>query len=116
MQTIRRKKQDSLQTLKPLLLEFAQLVAGEGEEQAAQELEGIARLIPGSKASEKSTCVSQICARLQEAFEGEHELNAYLFRRDDFSQWSKQEDLYLSASKIWALCQRLGRGLEKTQK
>lgn len=115
MQIRRKKKQDSILSLAPLVKDFARLIREEGEEEAAEELDSIHATITKTPPQASKADLEKICARLEEAFEGEHELNCYLFRREGFKNWSRQEDLYLAASKLWAIEQRLTRSLASTK-
>ena len=42
-----------------------------------------------------------------EAFEGEHELNAYTYKRDKEDQWTEVEELYLASTSVLNIVRRL---------
>ena len=107
MTVVRKKsRQSSVEDLKVAINKLIYLLEGQGEDDAVKDLRIAARDLeqyqPGS--GEFHSALGLIT----EAFEGEHELNAYTFKRDKQSdRWSEADELFLASTSVISLVRRL---------
>ena len=107
--TIVKKKNrtTSVSDLMAALDQFIYLLEGQDEEAAVAELK-----LAKEKIQENTPGTSKFQEAIQmvlEAFDGEHELQAYTIRRDksDASNWTEVEELYLTSVSVLNLAKRL---------
>ena len=106
MTTVKTKsKKSSVGDLRSALVKLIYLLEGQQEKEAVMDLRialsDIEKYVFGS--AEFSAALNLI----KEAFEGEHELNAYTFKREKEEEWSEVEELYLASTSVINIVRRL---------
>lgn len=90
---------ESIQTLTPLLRNQKEHDAADDLEQAAKDLNG---------ASLGSPQVKKAVETIIDAFEGDHELIAYTFQRENSQgEWTEAEELSEASNRVLALARRM---------
>ena len=103
---IKKTRENSLQDLLNALKKFAYLLEEQGEKSAAEDL----RLASADlqKYQPDSLEFDAAINRILEAYEGEHELQAYTLRRQSKeSKWTEAEELYLVSINVFNIAKRL---------
>lgn len=107
----KKKKQSSVEDLKATLAKLIYLLEGQDEDAAVKDLK-----IAENDLNQYDADSAEFQAALgliMEAFEGEHELVAYTFRRDNKKdephQWSEVEELYLASTSVINIVKRLSK-------
>jgi hypothetical protein len=106
MTSVRKKsKKSSVEDLRTALVKLIYLLEGQKEYEAVADLRialsDVEKYVPGS--AEFKAALNLIKA----AFEGEHELNAYTFKRDKDAGWSEVEELFLASTSTINIVRRL---------
>ena len=110
MTIVKKRKASSSQVdLQKALKQFINLLEGQDETEAAQDLQGAFKLCQkGSKEDLKKALHI-----IEEAFGDEHELEAYTVPSKDggSGEWTEREALYLSSTNVLNLTKRIKRAL-----
>ena len=106
---VKRSKSSSLDDLRKQLLSLIHLLEEQNEDAAVSDLRialsDLQKYTPDSNES------AAALALLLEAFEGEHELIAYTYKREkqEAGQWTDIDRLYLASTGVLTLVKRLMR-------
>jgi len=107
MTVIKRDKQTSSRDLVRALDEFIQLLKEQSEDDAVDTLKQASRALndsqPGSE--EHRVAVSTVI----DAFDGDHELNAYILEKSNPQEWDISQQLSQAGSRVLSLARRLVR-------
>ncbi len=107
--TIRiRKPQNSLQELCVALKRFCILLEAQKEVDAVAQLREI--LAQLDQEGVAGPLQDQAIEAIVEAFEGDHELSAYMLHKSkDPEAWTEADELFLVSTEVWNLVRRLRR-------
>lgn len=106
MPVVRKKtKKSSAADLKSAMLKLIYLLEGQKEHDAVADLR--IAITDIDKYQPQSAEFQAALQLIIEAFEGEHELNAYTFRRENDEKWSEVEELYLASTNVLNVVRRL---------
>ena len=108
VQVKKRKKKSSVIELSDALFYFADLLDGQKEGEAAEDLRKGAEGLVNSPADDVE--IFKIANNVLEAFSGEHELEAYMFERNQDDEkfiWGEADELYLASTKVFHLARRI---------
>lgn len=106
MTVIRRKPQDSCSDLISAIDILIPLLKDQKEHEAALVLQGAAKDLkeakPGAKAQKEAI------EKIIDAFEGDHELIAYTYQRENSTnQWTEVEELSQASARVLSLARRM---------
>jgi hypothetical protein len=106
MTVIKRDKSDSSKDLITATQSFIELLEGEGEdEDAVADLTSAIELLqkgaPGTKEHKEAVTL------IVDAFDGDHELNAYILKKGASTEWTIADQLSEAASRVNSLARRL---------
>lgn len=105
---LKKSKHDSVSDLIAALNKFIELLEGQDEFDAVQDLKLISSSLKTNLSDEQK--FQQALKDLIETYDGDHELRAYTLRRkraDD--DWTEAEQLYLASIEVLNLCNRLSQ-------
>jgi hypothetical protein len=106
MTVIKRSRQDSTADLVSAIETLVLLLKDQKEGEAAAELAEAAEALKDAKP--QSTEHKAAVARVIEAFEGDHELIAYTFQRENSGhQWTEVEELCHASARVISLARRM---------
>ena len=106
MTVVRKKsKKSSTADLRSAMTKLIYLLQGQKEDEAVADLR--IALSDIEKYQVESAEFQAALKLINEAFEGEHELNAYTYKRDKEDQWTEVEELYLASTSVLNLVRRL---------
>lgn len=106
MTVIRRNRQDSCSDLIEAIDSLVPLLKDQEEEEAAGVLEAAALELKDAKpgSDKQKTAIANII----DAFEGDHELIAYTFQRENSAnQWTEVEQLSHASARVLSLARRM---------
>lgn len=106
MTVIKRDRQSSKQDLITAIDKLVPLLLDQGEEDAVEDLKNAAQTL--KKAKDGSDELFQAVDLIIDAFEGDHELNAYMMTRDS-SEWTEAEELSVASSRVFTLARRMAK-------
>ena len=105
MTVIKRNRENSSKDLVQAVEQFTVLLKDQDEDEAIADLASAANAIgrsePGS--DEHRSAVNTIV----EAFEGDHELSAYILAKPNADEWTTTEQLSSAATRVLNLARRL---------
>jgi hypothetical protein len=105
MTVIKRSRANSSGDLVQAIEQFCGLLADQNEDEAVAELNDTVKTLrqaePGS--SEHAKAVK----RVVDAFDGDHELSAYILAKPNPEEWSTTEQLSQAATRVLNLARRL---------
>ena len=102
---IKKSKKSSTADLRSAMTKLIYLLEGQKEDEAVADLR--IALSDIEKYQVESAEFQAALKLIIEAFEGEHELNAYTYKRDKEDQWTEVEELYLASTSVLNLVRRL---------
>lgn len=105
MTVIKRSRQDSSSDLVSAIVELIPYLKDQKEADAAASLAEAAEALRTAKAGSEPHKAA--IAQVIDAFEGEHELMAYTFQRDNGGQWTEIEELSQASSRVLSLARRM---------
>lgn len=106
MTVIRRKPQDSCSDLISAIDALVPLLKDQKEHEAAEVLEAAAKDLKDAKPS--SNAQKEAIDKIIDAFEGDHELIAYTFQRENSAnQWTEVEELSQASARVLSLARRM---------
>lgn len=105
MTVIKRSRQDSTADLINAIEELIPYLKDQKEADAAASLAEAANALRKAKAG--SDAHKSAVAQVIDAFEGEHELMAYTFQRDNAGQWTEIEELSQASARVLSLARRM---------
>lgn len=106
MTVIRRKPQDSCSDLIAAIDTLIPLLQDQKEHEAAKVLQDAAKELKEAKPGAKSQ--KEAIEKIIDAFEGDHELIAYTFQRENSTnQWTEVEELSQASARVLSLARRM---------
>ena len=106
MTVIKRNRQSTSQDLIQALEKLCPLLSDQSEDDAVADLNKAGEMLKSAKGdSEKE---KEAIDLIVEAFEGEHELNAYTLHRES-REWTEVEELANASSRVLSLARRMKR-------
>lgn len=106
MTVIKRNRQSTSHDLIQALEKLCPLLADQSEDDAVADLNKAADMLRNSKGDAQ---VEKKAVRLiVDAFEGDHELNAYTLHRES-KEWTEVEELANASSRVLSLARRMQR-------
>jgi hypothetical protein len=105
MTVIKRSRQDSSSDLIAAIKELVPYLKDQKEAEAADALAEAADDLAKAKAG--TPAHKEAVAKIIDAFEGEHELMAYTFQRDNGGQWTEIEELSQVSARVLSLARRM---------
>lgn len=106
MTVIKRNRQDSNADLIAALDELMPLLKSQKEDEAIEVLIASAEILKESKVGTPKQ--KEAIDKIIDAFEGDHELIAYTFQRDNpKNEWTLVEQLSQSSSRVLSLARRM---------
>ena len=106
MTVIKRDKQATSADLISSIERFVVLLRDQGEHDACKDLEKAATALRAAKAGTPEH--SEAVALIIEAFEGDHELNAYTHQRATTpGQWTEADELAIVSARVLNLTRRM---------
>ena len=105
MTVIKRSRNDSNSDLVKAIQHLVPYLKDQKEHDAAADLEKAATTLTSSPAG--SPAYIEAINLVVEAFEGDHELIAYTFQRDNGGQWTEAEELSQASARVLSLAKRL---------
>lgn len=106
MTVIRRKPQDSCSDLISAIDALVPLLKDQKEHEAAEVLAEAAKDLKDAKPN--SGGQKEAIDKIIDAFEGDHELIAYTFQRENSSnQWTEVEELSQASARVLSLARRM---------
>ena len=109
MTVVRKKsRSSSSEDLKAAMIRLTELLDGQKEQEAADDLRTFLRVLEENQP--QSAEFQGALAKVVDAFEGDHELNAYTYKREKKDDsWSAADDLFLASTSVITLVRRLLR-------
>lgn len=102
----KRNQKSSADELIKALSQFILLLEDQNEEEAIKDLQKAMISLEANDLNSKE--VLGALNLIQEAFEGEHELEAYTIpRKEGGEAWSEAEELYLASTSVLTLLRRI---------
>jgi hypothetical protein len=105
MTVIKRSAKDSSADLVTAIDELIPYLKDQKETDAAASLKEAADQL--RKAKTGTDAHKKAIAQVIDAFEGEHELMAYTFQRDNGGQWTEIEELSQASARVLSLARRM---------
>lgn len=105
MTIIKRDRRSSSEDLVGAIDQFCTLLAAQNEDEAIAALVEAAQTLKQAEpaSAEHRAAISAIV----DAFEGEHELSAYILENADPNKWDEPEQLSQAATRVLTLARRL---------
>lgn len=102
----KKNRMTSAQDLIQALQRFIELLVNQHEDDAVADLRSASQMIQENQPSSEEFGAG--IKKILDAFDGEHELQAYTLRREkEESQWTEAEELYLTSANVLNLARRL---------
>ena len=105
MSVIKRDRSASAKDLTDALEKFAILLSDQSENDAAKLLRDSANQIKSAAAG--SPQLKKAINQVFEAFDGDHELNAYIIEKPNTAEWTEADELSQAATRVLNLTRRL---------
>ena len=105
MTVIKRDRTDSNRDLINAIAELVTLLKDQKEDDACADLQEASSQL--SKASPASPEHKAAISKIVDAFEGDHELNAYILEKPDADSWTIVEQLSQASARVLSLARRL---------
>jgi hypothetical protein len=105
MTVIKRSRDDSSSDLVSAITTLIPFLKDQKENEAAADLERAAEQLRTAKSGSKEQ--KDAVAAIIDAFEGDHELIAYTFQRENSNQWTEIEELSQVSARVLSLARRM---------
>src|SRR5687767_9677657 len=105
MTVIKRSRDDTSTDLVAAITTLIPFLRDQKENDAADDLEKSAALLKKAKIGTKEH--KEAVAAIIDAFEGDHELIAYTFQRENSNQWTEIEELSQVSARVLSLARRM---------
>jgi hypothetical protein len=105
MTVIKRSQKDSTADLVSAIDTLIPLLRDQKENEAVEILAGAAKSL--RQAKPQSSEHKEALASVIDAFEGDHELIAYTYQRDNGNQWTEVEELSQASARVLSLARRM---------